>query len=227
MDDDGSVFFMGQSYSVFCENRCLNIYNKQSDCSNPKIELLQVDRALSLVVNDWLQGKIAHDIHVVFGYDPAHLLKLIIDNVDMRHAAGGVVFGADNEVLMIVRNKYNDFPKGHIDAGETAKQAALRETIEETGIINPEIVEWLSNTWHCYSENGRAVLKQTQWFAMKADLNQPFNPQQSEGITAVFTVKKSELNAALNKCFRSLKETLKPLILSVVEGGERDQSTFP
>ena len=36
-----------------------------------------------------------------------------------------------------------DFPKGHIDDGETEIQTALRELEEETGIANVDLVEGL------------------------------------------------------------------------------------
>ncbi len=54
--------------------------------------------------------------------------------------AGGVAFrgrGPDLE-LLLVRSKKNPsiwvFPKGHIEPGETAPAAALRETREEAGV---------------------------------------------------------------------------------------------
>lgn len=55
-------------------------------------------------------------------------------------AAGCVVWrstaGDDVEVLVIHRDRYDDwsFPKGKLDAGETEREAALREVREETNV---------------------------------------------------------------------------------------------
>lgn len=53
-------------------------------------------------------------------------------------AAGGIVCRPTDdgtEVLLVHRPRYDDWslPKGHIDEGETALEAALREVREETG----------------------------------------------------------------------------------------------
>jgi ADP-ribose pyrophosphatase YjhB (NUDIX family) len=56
--------------------------------------------------------------------------------------AGGIAFRADPErggvsVLLVSSKKEPGhwiFPKGHVEAGETAAQAALRETEEEAGV---------------------------------------------------------------------------------------------
>jgi 8-oxo-dGTP diphosphatase len=53
-------------------------------------------------------------------------------------AAGGVVWrsaGNGLQVLVVHRPRYDDWslPKGKLDPGETARKAALREVLEETG----------------------------------------------------------------------------------------------
>ena len=63
--------------------------------------------------------------------------------------AGGVVFKADQPSprVLIVRAKRNPqlwiFPKGHIENGETPREAALRETREEAG-VDGQIVDHLA-----------------------------------------------------------------------------------
>jgi len=55
--------------------------------------------------------------------------------------AGGIVVRKDAGGLsvLLVRAKRNPtlwiFPKGHIEPGETAADAALRETLEEAGVV--------------------------------------------------------------------------------------------
>jgi 8-oxo-dGTP diphosphatase len=59
---------------------------------------------------------------------------------DVVLAAGGVVWrkieNGETEVLLVHRPKYDDWtlPKGKLDGGETAEEAALREVEEETGL---------------------------------------------------------------------------------------------
>jgi diadenosine hexaphosphate hydrolase (ATP-forming) len=54
--------------------------------------------------------------------------------------AGGIAFrgnGRDLQILLVTSKKQAGFwifPKGHVEPGETAAQAGVRETIEEAGV---------------------------------------------------------------------------------------------
>ena len=64
-------------------------------------------------------------------------------NSKVDFAAGGVV--VDNNKVLLVKNKKSEyvddpksfwgFPKGHMEEGETPKDAAKREVSEETGFV--------------------------------------------------------------------------------------------
>ena len=51
-------------------------------------------------------------------------------------AAGGVI-ERDGRIAVVHRPRYGDWslPKGKLDRGETFEQAALREALEETGLV--------------------------------------------------------------------------------------------
>ncbi|MBI3242702.1 MAG: NUDIX domain-containing protein [Chloroflexi bacterium] len=63
--------------------------------------------------------------------------------MDIIHyeAAGGILFDGD-KVLLLRKHGLNEvvLPKGHVEDGETAEQAAVRETVEETGYSNLEVL---------------------------------------------------------------------------------------
>jgi 8-oxo-dGTP diphosphatase len=59
----------------------------------------------------------------------------------MIEKAGGIITRTntknEREIYLIHRARYNDWslPKGHMEAGESAESAAVRETAEETGFV--------------------------------------------------------------------------------------------
>jgi diadenosine hexaphosphate hydrolase (ATP-forming) len=80
--------------------------------------------------------------------------------------AGGVVVNAHREVLLIrypgKRGAW-DFPKGHIDPGETAPVAAVREVFEEGG-VKAEITHELTPTEYV---NPRGEARRVSWYLMR------------------------------------------------------------
>lgn len=59
----------------------------------------------------------------------------IISGMKKTFTGGGVVVGTDNKIVVVSQNGNSwSLPKGHIDPGEDARTAAVREIQEETGI---------------------------------------------------------------------------------------------
>lgn len=101
-------------------------------------------------------------------------------------SAGGVVYRqvAGTPHYLLIRDGYENwgFPKGHLEAGEDAETAAVREVGEETGLADVAIEAPLGAIdWH-FRLKGRLVHKVCHFFLMRADHGEPV-PQQDEGIT--------------------------------------------
>jgi 8-oxo-dGTP pyrophosphatase MutT (NUDIX family) len=85
-------------------------------------------------------------------------------------SCGGVVLDGNKALLVQVKSmkgrKIWTFPKGHIEAGETPRQAALREVLEETG-YRAAIVCPLLKVRYAFTLKGKYVKKIVQWYLMK------------------------------------------------------------
>lgn len=70
-------------------------------------------------------------------------------------------------------------PKGHIDAGETGAEAAVREVREETG-IEGRLVEKLDDIRYWYTRGGSRVLKVVSFFLLSYCSGSVRNYQRDE-----------------------------------------------
>jgi 8-oxo-dGTP pyrophosphatase MutT (NUDIX family) len=95
------------------------------------------------------------------------------DSSSSEYSAGGVVYrhnGAGTDIALIYRTRHDDWslPKGHIEAGESREQAALREIKEETG-LDARILHPLGEAVYFFrKKSGDLVRKTVYHYLMEA-----------------------------------------------------------
>ena len=92
------------------------------------------------------------------------------NKTQFEFSSGGIVQQEDNLLMVKVENLEGvitwTFPKGHIEKGEKAPEAALREVEEETG-YSCEIVAPFDKVEYFFKRDGHLVKKTVTWFLMK------------------------------------------------------------
>ncbi|MBI4369700.1 MAG: NUDIX domain-containing protein [Elusimicrobia bacterium] len=90
--------------------------------------------------------------------------------MNFEYSAGGVLYDQSQILLIEVENLQGKivwtFPKGHIETGEDARMAALREVEEETGYVS-EIIRELPRISYHFMRGGVLVRKTVRWFLMR------------------------------------------------------------
>jgi 8-oxo-dGTP pyrophosphatase MutT (NUDIX family) len=100
-------------------------------------------------------------------------------------SSGGVLArpGGDGwEFCLVLAGRYWGLPKGHVEAGETPQQAALREISEECGIplTGLRIVAALPASEYVYRRLGRLIFKLVHHFLVVTAPATELVPQASE-----------------------------------------------
>ena len=134
--------------------------------------------------------------------------------------ASGVVIlrpGCPTEVLLMEHHNRLDFPKGHLEKGETILEGALRELEEETG-INPTAIRLIEGFRHVLrytvadrKNPGQLSAKEVYYFAAWLDHDQPIISTEHAGHRWVpfqppFTIQKMTIDEVLTKLAAWLKE---------------------
>ena len=97
-----------------------------------------------------------------------------IKEIVREPTAGGIVFRMtpdqkDIESLLIQDSKNRwTIPKGHIEPGETAKQTAVREIGEESGLKHVDVLTWLGKIHFKYRRMEKLVLMTTQVYLVQS-----------------------------------------------------------
>jgi 8-oxo-dGTP pyrophosphatase MutT (NUDIX family) len=96
--------------------------------------------------------------------------------VERYIAAGGVL--VQDERVLVLRWPSRDeirLPKGHVEAGETVPEAAIREVSEESGYRRLHIEADLGSQRVAFEDKGRRVVRTERYFLMRlaGDVDRP------------------------------------------------------
>ena len=202
---------MAQEYKVYFDNRKIVLaleLNKHHDDDDVLIVKVDNKSEIPKLVH-FFQTSLHIQNMLLYGLEPADMLKALKSEFKVVEAAGGKVVNRNGELLMILRNGLWDLPKGKVDKNESIQEAALREVSEECGVNSIRIKRPLNCTYHTYNQNGTWHLKRTHWFEMIFFGVEKPTPQVEEGIVEVRWVSASDIKSYLENAYSSIKEVLR------------------
>ena len=138
-------------------------------------------------------------------------------------SAGGVICRrepAGELRLLLIQDSYGNwgFPKGHIEAGESSRDAALRECREETGLNRLGVIGYLGATDWYFRAGEVLVHKFCDHFLVEADPTEAATPRRGEGIRACVWL---EADDALSRITYSNARYVAKLALDLLNRGHR------
>ena len=201
-------------YKVFFNDRKIVISQKSDITLNLSVKTVE-DLHSVRDVKHWFSGFINDDEKEILlrCENPEKFWKdVFVPAFKFIKAAGGVV-KRKQQILFIFRNEKWDLPKGKIDKGESAEEAAIREVEEECGITGHLIMKNLLSSYHIYQSpvkktKNKWILKKTFWFEMHYVGMENGTPQADENITEIKWFKKSELKKVLLNTYENLKQVI-------------------
>jgi 8-oxo-dGTP pyrophosphatase MutT (NUDIX family) len=116
-------------------------------------------------------------------------------------SAGGVVYRLleGGALFLLIKDSYQNwgFPKGHLENGERAEDAAMREVREETGIDDLALRGRIETIDWYFRFRGQLIHKVCHFYLMETS-QATTNPQQAEGITACRWVSYDDARGAIS-----------------------------
>ena len=111
-------------------------------------------------------------------------------------------------MLLINRFKKWDLPKGKQEPDEKSKECAVRE-VEEECCIKVDLGKKICSTWHTYKQNGKRILKKTNWYTMYCLEDKDMKPQIEEGIEDLKWMNDREAYQALYNSYASIRQVFR------------------
>lgn len=200
-------------YKIYYGEKQLFLCNEIDEIVQPFIhhdDSIFIDELNAHTLKTLLHEMQQPTIHAIVFFHPSleELRKKVFKKFKHIRAGGGMIRNEKNEILLIFRRGKWDLPKGKLDEGETIEACALREVMEETGLTSTQIIRPIYTSWHIYQEGASFVLKQTDWFEMKAEGSPSLIPQEDEGITDIRWVPKNRLKSYKENTFPSVRDVL-------------------
>ncbi len=189
-------------YKVFVNDSPLILTNRLSETVNGNYFLLN-GTAIKDAINALMKNKLPE----AFIYHPNNeeILKKFTKKIPLVVAAGGIVTNKAGRVLFIYRNGKWDLPKGKLDKGETLEECAIREVMEETGVTDLKIENYLRTTYHVFKRNGKYKLKEVHWYAMTTTYDGQLKGEKKEGIVKVKWKGPRKIKKALENSYTNIR----------------------
>ncbi len=176
----------------------LKDYQRIIDCDKDEVE----QEGFSLLFSEKETENIVLDCHSL---SVEEVFARATKNLYHVFAAGGIVENENKELLFMFRNGYWDLPKGHWESGESLPFTAKREVMEETGIKDLEIIDFVGISFHTYNMYGRHEIKHTYWYRMKTSSKEKLLPQTEEGIRELRWIKQEDLGEVLKQSYPNIR----------------------
>lgn len=105
-----------------------------------------------------------------------------METVHERSAGGLVVRGEEVLLISLAGGQRWQLPKGHVEPGESAEQAAVREVREETGVAGRPVGE-LPGVEYWFVQAGQRVHKRVSYFLLEYESGSEsdFDPAEVSG----------------------------------------------